>query len=499
MTPRTPARAAPVVATVAVCLGSGRAAAHSVVTPYDLPIPFSVYVYACAGTLILTFAALLFVPTNADVRIVPAPRGWRVPAPVVMTLRAVALLLLVFAIVAGFIGVPSPIANPAPFLVWTLLMLGLTGVTVLVGNVFALANPWDSLARLLRIGAHPFRLYPKALGHWPAFITYLGLAWLELMAPPVPSLLAAVLLGYTGFTLAGAALFGRRAWFAHAELFSLFFRLVGTVAPLAWEDGAGWQIRRRAALSGVLRDTGDDRGTGSSRLGFIVFVLFMLAATTYDGVWQTSFWAGLYWGNLMRWLQPLWGDDFARAQALLAPGYVVYQRGGLFAAPLVYLAVYLLVVAIMRETTSRRVGLLDLAARFAPSLVPIAIGYMIAHNWTAILSAIPVIPFLLSDPFGLGWNLLGSPPLLAAEPPPLDMGQVWHVEVALILAGHVASVYAAHLVAHQVFASQRAWASEAPLLILMVGYTLSDSSCSAFRSPCIERPATTSRAMAEPG
>src|SRR5581483_6634922 len=178
------------------------------------------------------------------------------------------------------------------------------------------------------------------------------------------------------------------------------------------------------------------------------------------------------WGNLMHWLQPLWGNDLARAQALLAPGYTVYQRGGLFAAPFVYLAAYLSAIAAIRAVTAERAGIIALADRFAPSLVPIAVAYMFAHNWTAILTEIPVIPFLLSDPLGWGWNLIGLPALLNAEPPPLDMGPVWHIEVGIILYGHIAGVYAAHLIAVRTFRSRRAVrASEAPMLVLMVGYT----------------------------
>ena len=47
---------------------------------------------------------------------------------------------------------------------------------------------------------------------------------------------------------------------------------------------------------------------------------------------------------------------------------------------------------------------------------------------------------------GAGWNLLALQ-RLSAEPGPLDMGQAWHIEVALILLGHIASVYLAHLIA----------------------------------------------------
>ena len=73
--------------------------------------------------------------------------------------------------------------------------------------------------------------------------------------------------------------------------------------------------------------------------------------------------------------------------------------------------------------------------------------------------------------FGVGWNLLGLP-RLSAEPNPLDMGQAWHIEVALILLGHIASVYLAHAIAQRTFSARRdIWLSELPLLCLMVGYT----------------------------
>ncbi|MGI4942544.1 MAG: hypothetical protein ACRYHQ_18580 [Janthinobacterium lividum] len=441
------------------------------VTPYDLPIPFHDYAYACAGMIVLTFAVLLVVPPGARAAASVGP-AWRVPKALVRALRTAAIVLLAFAIVAGLLGAQSPISNPAPFLVWTALMLGLTLATVVIGDVFALANPWHALARLLGLGNRPRLPYPAWLGHWPALASYLGLAWLELMAPPLPWLLAATLAGYTAVSLAGAALFGRLAWFGQAELFGHFFRSVGTMAPLTWRnEGGDWIICRRPALSGRYDDMAVNQA-GSSRLATILFILFMLAATTYDGVWQTSFWAEIYWHNLMHWLQPLWHGDYRRAQDMLAPGYAIYQRGGLFAAPIAYLLVFLPVVALTRALSHRRVGLLELADRFAPSLIPIAVGYMIAHNWTAILSSFPVVPFLVTDPFGLGWNLIGLPPLMAAEPPPLDMGRVWHTEVILILAGHVASVYAARQVELASFPiTKQAWVAELPILVLMVGYT----------------------------
>jgi hypothetical protein len=348
------------------------------------------------------------------------------------------------------------------------MMLGLTAVTAVLGDVFQIVNPWRAILRVLHIGAQPRLPYPPALASWPAFTCYLALSWLELIAPPRPALLGCTLLAYTALTAAGAALFGRGAWFRHAELFSVFFRISGMLAPVYYiyetTEPATWTAHTRPILSGTLQSR-------PRHISVLLFVLFMLAGTTYDGVWQTSFWAGLYWQNLMTWFHPLWGDDMAPAQAILAPGYVIYQRGGLLAAPFVYLAVYLVVMAAIRLATRRRIPAHTLALRFAFSLIPIALAYMLAHSWTLLLTVIPVIPFLLTDPFGAGWNLLGLQ-RLSSEPDPIDMGQAWHIEVALILLGHIASVYLAHAIAQRTFASRRdVWLSELPLLCLMVGYT----------------------------
>jgi hypothetical protein len=454
---------------MSIWIGIGVAHAHTMVTPYDLPIPFSLYVYTCAITLLLTFAVLAFMPATprSELRASRPAIGLGRVLPAVGQIGAVALLGLTIA--AGLLGTPSPVANIAPTLFWVGMMLCLTAVTVVLGDVFQIVNPWRSLLRILHVGTRPRLRYPPALASWPAFICYLALSWLELIAPPRPSLLAWALLAYTGLTAAGTALFGRDAWFRYAELFNVFFRISGMLAPIAYvrdtaSEDAAWRARTRPLLSGTLEDT-------PRHISLLLFVLFMLAGTTYDGVWQTSFWAGLYWHNLMAWLHPLWGDDMARAQALLAPGYVLYQRGGLIAAPLVYLAVYMAVMVLMRVATGRRMTTLALAMRFAFSLIPIALAYMLAHSWTLLLTVIPVIPFLLSDPFGVGWNLLGLP-RLSADPAPLDMGQAWHIEVALILLGHIASVYLAHVIAQRSFpARHHVMLCEVPLLVLMVGYT----------------------------
>jgi hypothetical protein len=68
-----------------------------------------------------------------------------------------------------------------------------------------------------------------------------------------------------------------------------------------------------------------------------------------------------------------------------------------------------------------------------------------------------------------GWRLF---PTELAAPGPLNMGFIWHTQVALMLVGHVAAVYLAHEIAIRVFPSHRQGVlSQMPMLTLMVVYT----------------------------
>jgi len=104
--------------------------------------------------------------------------------------------------------------------------------------------------------------------------------------------------------------------------------------------------------------------------------------------------------------------------------------------------------------------------------VPIAIAYHLAHYFTYLLIQGQLIVRLASDPFGFGWNLLGT----ARYRP--DIGVVgarfaWYTAVIAIVAGHIIAVYVAHAIALREFRDRAAaLRSQYPMLVLMVGYTM---------------------------
>ena len=113
-----------------------------------------------------------------------------------------------------------------------------------------------------------------------------------------------------------------------------------------------------------------------------------------------------------------------------------------------------------------------MARTFAYSLIPIALAYNIAHFITFLLIQGQLIIPLASDPFGYGWNLLGT------EGYQINIGVInarilWYLSVGLIVVGHIMAVYLAHLISLRTFQDRAtAISSQYPMLMLMVIYTV---------------------------
>ena len=106
------------------------------------------------------------------------------------------------------------------------------------------------------------------------------------------------------------------------------------------------------------------------------------------------------------------------------------------------------------------------------SLVPIALAYNFAHFLSFLLIQGQLIILLVSDPFGSGWNLFGTADYLG------NIGVsnarfIWFFSVAVIVTGHIAAVYLAHVRAMVLYSDPRkVLKSQLPMLGLMVLYTV---------------------------
>lgn len=459
-------------------LASASAQAHSFGQVYTLPVPFRLYAWASVAALLLSFlvAGRLLDRAQAErpprLHVLPAAPG-ALTGPLLALLRLASTGALLLCMVAGLAGPADPFLNVSMTLFWIGFVLAFAYLALLLGNLYALINPWRAL--IVCLERHHDALFrgrirqPERLGHWPALLLYMGFIGIELFSHGSPRTLAAMLLAYTGINLAGAWLLGTRAWFRQGECFSVLLRLFGRMAPLAWLPADRASGRGRLALrppfSGLRHGRAGD-------LGELLFILFMLSATAFDGLHVTEPWRKLFWQDGFALLSPWLGDNIVSAWPILHRLHMIWEISTLLLSPLLYLAPYLLCLALARRLAASPLSLRELALRFAWTLLPIALVYHVSHYYTLILTQGPELPRLLADPLGRGWQLFTPPPAAAGSRLP-DMTWVWHTQVGLILAGHLVSVHLAHAEALRCFGTpRRALLSQLPLLILMMAFTV---------------------------
>lgn len=497
-----------------LALGAGEGRAHGLVERYRLPIPLGLYLAGAGAVVALSFAATVpvrraFGPGHHPrLDLLPGPIGDR-PAHrlVAVAGRLAAVALLVLVVAAGLLGRQSPFHNIAPVLVWVVFWVGLSFASAVVGDVWALVNPWAAtfgwLERAVRAARGrplgPLRRWPGRLGAWPAAALLLGFAWLELVWPARdhPRSLALAVAGYSVLTWAGMLVFGRPAWLRGGEVFSAVFGLLARSAPveLRVAGRAACPACTSPACAGPAgRPAGDCAGCpecfaravpADRRLSLrppavgllagrpaaaseLALVVLLLAIVSFDGFSETPAWAALESALAS-------GPAPGPGGAAAAPRWPALTLG-LLAAPLVFLALFRATAWLMAAAAGgpglRAAGAGEMGRRFVATLLPIAVAYHLAHYLPFLLVAGQLVIPLASDPFGAGWDLLGTA-LYRVDVTVMSAAAIWYTAVGAVVAGHVAAVWLAHVTALQAFGDPgRARRSQYPLVALMVGYTM---------------------------
>lgn len=462
----------------ALCCGlaaPGLAMAHSFGRLYNLPVPFWMYLYGAAAALAVSFVLIGYFVTVGAAVSEKRPRDLRDAAWVrllrrlrlIPLLKWVGMLGLLMCLLTGFFGSDNPYFNFSMTFFWIVFVLGFTYLTACVGNLYTSINPLKFLVELLDrvwIGYSRGRLrYPAGLSYWPALFFYMAFIGIELFAHTKPFSLAVILSAYTVLNLVGVWLVGSLVWFRYCELFSVFLTLISRMAPLDYKPG---QLHLRAPFMGLLQARAES-------YALLLFVLFSLSSTAFDGLRETLPWVQLFWADKLNILTPMLGKPPVYFYMTLRPIYTVYEIACLLLSPFIYLMVYLLFIAMAKWITRSSLSVRELALRFAFSLLPIALVYNMTHYYTLIFTQGTKIIAIISDPFGFGWNLFGTAHFFRGPILP-DMGLVWHTQVGLIVFGHIVSVYLAHVEALRTFETpRRAMLSQLPMLGLMMVFTAS--------------------------
>jgi len=425
--------------------------AHQLSERYEAPLPLIAYVLGAALAVAMSF---LFVMVRKSPTPPPAGRPapqigrpHHVPGWLRYGLQAVGLIAWLWIVAQTFVG-GSGDGDVASLFLWVYGWVGLALISALIGPMWTWLNPFATIHQLLsavanRIGIHggePAE-YPERLGRWPAIAGFVVVIWVELVfriAGGQP--LGLFMIAYTFVAVAGMAYFGRDTWLAQGETFSVWFEVLGRLAPLA-VDGAPEDaiVVRRPFASGVLVApwTRDE----------LVLVALATGAIIFDGLSQTQIYFDTFVVSGSLGADPILRDSITAA---------VFLGGIVF-----------VVLAVSQELTVRAV---------AAGLLPVAVGYLIAHYLTFLLVDGQRIIIALNDPLLRGDNLLpgnwGFYQTISFIPTSI----LWTIQLAAVVGGHIVGAWAGHSVLTQdegpaLVEGRSAILRQLPLAILMVALT----------------------------
>ncbi|WP_434743471.1 hypothetical protein [Micromonospora sp. SH-82] len=429
--------------------------AHGVGGREDLPLSLPQLVVAAALTLVITFVALGVLwrspRLDRDGHVgQPVPRRLAafLDAPAFRwALRGLGLLAGAYLCLA-LLGGPDDEDNPTAGVLYVLVWIGLVPLSLVFGPVWRAVSPLRSLYLVLAAaaGRNPdqgLRPLPSGLGVWPAAFGLVAFVWLELVAPGRATLpvINAWLAGYALVMLVGAVRYGV-GWFDRADPFQVHSALVGRMAPVGRRD------------DGVLvwRNPLDGMATLRPEPGLVAVVVVLLGSTMYDSL-STA---------------PAW-QRFTQENGL--PAVVTGSLGMAGVLALVAVAYHLAVRAAATLGRDGQVAPGRVGGELAHSIVPIAVGYLLAHYYSLLVVEGQRTFALLSDPLGTGANWLGTAdwrPLTGLVTP----DTVAALQITLILIGHLLGTVLAHDRSLYLFPRTRAVTGQLPMLVLMVGYTV---------------------------
>jgi hypothetical protein len=421
---------------------------HGIASRHDLPLPFSFVVVGAILALTISFVILIFAwrqPRFDRVGGHPMPRLTAVvDHPITLLVaRAVVLAAFAWAGLAMMAG-QDLLTNPIFGFVFVWMWVGLVPISLLLGQFWRATNPLRTIHRglcaLARVDPEQGLVALQArVGVWPAAAGTFGFAWLELVQPDRTTLavLRVWALAWLVILVLGAIVFGQR-WIGAADPFEVYS---STLAQISIWRRVGDQLRLVNPLAGL--------NAWHAPPGATAVVAALLGSTAFDSFANTSWWIGV-------------------VQSSNVPT-VVWGTGGLLALIIIVFVSFSLAAAWMG-----RYGNLPAAAYprlMVASLLPIVLGYVVAHYATLLIVEGQRTAINFSDPLGRGWNVFGSAEMGVNSAIFSYPTAVALVQLCAIVGGHVLGIVCAHEKAVALLPPDRALRGQWPLLLVMVGYT----------------------------
>jgi hypothetical protein len=430
---------------------------HAFGKRYDLPIPLYLFVGGGVAVVLLSFLLVRLRAVRA------ADANTRLPDRVpdgVLNVPAELASLAVLALFAlcGLTGSNAVAENILPTTFWLVVWIVIPLSCGLLGDWTRPVNAYANLVRLMDrpglrrvvLGRSKPLAYPQWLGWWPAVLLYFALACGELifnLSATLPHLIGLALVLYGVLTAFCSLLFGR-AWLQQGEVFSVLFSTWGRLGFFRFAA-----LGRRGFAGGLVVPF----ERSASR---VTFVMLLLISVNFDGLLATPQWNRFELARV--------GINPSATQVLRVISFVLLTA--------LICAVFGFFAYLAGRLSGHRIGFRDSLSGLLPSVLPIAFGYMVAHNAQYVLVNMQLLGPLIGNPTGLdSWPIhLPYPFNDSFEPNAsfLPSAFYWYLAVGVIITVHVIAVILAHRhLGSRATSEDTARASEYPWLVAMVAYT----------------------------
>jgi hypothetical protein len=359
-------------------------------------------------------------------------------------LRVVGLVALLYMVVVAVFG-KDLLINPIFGIFYVWIWVGVPIASLLFGRVWKAISPFRLIsAGIARVsGGHPDEgvfTYPSRLGYWPAALGLLAFVWMELVYTHNVDLSPVRLWCgvYLGVMIIGGALFGN-PFFARADPFEVYSSLVAQVSVWGRRDG---RLVLRSPLANL--------DTTPATPGLIGVVAVLFGSTAFDAFRDSSRWLTFIQGN----------------------GWSTYLLNNLGLIGFCLLAGLILAVACVCTGVGPGQSRRQLPSQFAFSVIPIVIGYIVAHYLSFFVENGTQTLIWASDPLSNGSNILGTGTL--AVPYWLSYHPTFlaDTKVVAVVVGHVLGVVSAHERAIKLLPKRHQLTGQIPLLVAMICFTV---------------------------
>lgn len=341
---------------------------------------------------------------------------------------------------------PNDLTNPLLGVTYSWLWVGLVPLSVALGPVVRALSPTRTLLELLdrlagRADGEGLYEYPDRLGYWPASIGLFTFVWLELIAPSGTDVgvVRFWFAFYFAVMLLGWGVFGT-TWITRADPFEVYSTLIGRLSP--W----GRSTTGRLVIVSPLRNLARLRPAR----GLVAVVAVLLGSTAYDS-----------WSNSTTWVRYVQSNNID----------VTRLGTSLMVLIIVTVGVTFTLACMATPSDTDGPSRIELPGLFAHSLVPIIVGYMVAHYLTFLVEYGQQTLIYMSDPVGSGADLFGTADMEISYWLSLNPTVLASTKVVAIVIGHVLGVIAAHDRALAVLPRRHHVTGQLALLVAMVSYT----------------------------